>query len=123
MTTHGSDENSLSWAYGQLDWQASRNYKRGRLWIRISVRLWHSKDQISHNLAGATCTKSGGFWLSPAPGPQGTIQLQYALSQELSKLLLRNTKRSYTIQMAQASPSLPHLYSLSTRIYTPYRLV
>jgi len=61
--------------------------------------------------------------MSPTPLPQGAIQLQYAMPQELSKLPLRNTKRAHTIQMAQASPSLARLYRLSTRIYTPYRLV
>jgi len=103
--------------------KASRNYKRGRLWIRASVCLWPSKDQIPHRIAGAACTKSGGFQVSRAPRPQVTIQLQHALPQKLSKLQLRNTKRANTIQMAQASPSLPRLYQLPTRLYTPYRLI
>jgi hypothetical protein len=103
--------------------KASQNYKRGRLCIRASVRLWHSKDQISHRIAGAACTKSGGFQVPRAPRPQVTIQLQNALPQNLSKLQLRYTKCSNSIQMGQASPLLPLLYQLSTRIYMPYRLI
>ena len=61
MTGHGSEKNGLLWSDGQLDYDKLRDTKRRRLWIPASVCLWHSKDQISHRIAGAACTKSGGF--------------------------------------------------------------
>jgi len=123
VTAHGSDENSLSWADGQLD--------NDKLRETISEAVYGYAHLYAYGIAKtkflttllAQPVRNLEDFDSPAPGPQVAIQLQYALPQELSKLPLRNTKRSYTLQMAQASPSLPHLYRLSTRIYTPYRLV
>jgi len=61
MIAHGCDKNGLSWGDGQLDYDNLRETINEAIWIRASVRVWHSKDQISHRIAGAACTKSGGF--------------------------------------------------------------
>jgi len=120
MSAHGSEgKRNVVGQWEARLCQACLNHKQGRFGIRASVLVRHRKDQIYRKPAGTACTKSRGFSMSPSPRPQGEIQLQYAVPQELSKLPLPNTKRAYTIQMTHAPLSIPQLYRLYNRIYTP----
>ena len=124
MTAHGSDKNGLSWSNGQLDYEKLR--------ATISEAVSGYPHLYAYGLAKARflteLLAQPVLYLEdfkcPAPrGLKSQYSLQHALPQKLSKLQMRNTKRSNTIQIAQTSPSLPRLYQLSTRLYTPYRLI
>jgi len=73
MTAHGSEENGLSWA----DWQLDYDKLRKTICEAVSGYA-HLEDQISHNLAGTAYRNLEDF-MSPTPRPQGAIQLQYAV--------------------------------------------
>ena len=123
MTAHGSDKNGLSWSDGQLDYERLREtineavsgyahlYVYGLAKTRFLTEL---QAQPVRNLEDFTC-----------PQPHG-LNAQFSCSMPFHKNYLNYscaTQLAYTIQMAQASPSLPRLYQLSTRLYTPYRLI
>jgi len=124
MTAHGCDKNGLSWADGQLDYDKrcetiseavsgyARLYAYGIAKTRFLAELL---AQPVRNLEDFKCLQPHGL--------KAQFSCSMPLLQELSKLQFRNTKRVYTIQMAQASPSLARVYQLSTRIYTQYRLI
>jgi hypothetical protein len=62
MTAHGCEENGLSWADGQLDYDKLRQ----TICEAISgyAHLYSSgvaKTKFLTTFVGATCTKSGGF--------------------------------------------------------------
>jgi len=79
MTAHGSEENGLSWADGQLDYDKLRETICEAVSGYAHLYAYGtSKTKFLTTLLGQPIRNLEDF-KCPSPGPQGAIQLQYAV--------------------------------------------
>jgi hypothetical protein len=91
MTAHGSYKNGLSWSDGQLDYDKLRDSINGSASGYPHLYAYGiAKTRFLTELLVQPVRNLEDFKY-PSPRPQGSVQLQYALPHELSKLQLRNT--------------------------------
>jgi len=124
MMAQGSEENGLSWSDGQLVYDKLRKAICEAVSGYAHLYAYGvAKTKFLTTLLAQPVRNLEDFKSPPPHGLKAQFSCSMQCPQELSKLPLRNTKRAHTIQMAQASPSFPLLYQLSSRLYTPYRFV
>ena len=92
MIAHGSDKNGLSWSDGQIVCEKlSETINEAVSGYAHLYAYVLAKTRFLTELLAQPVRNREDFKCPPAPRPQGSVQLQYALPQELSKLQLRNT--------------------------------
>ena len=121
MTAQGCEENGLSWADGQLEYDKLRQTTREAVsgyahlyayGVPKTRFLTELLAQPVRNLADFEC-----------PQPHG-LKAQFSCSMPCHMNYLNRrcaTRNAHTL--FEASPSFPQLYLLSTRNYSPFRLV
>jgi len=121
MSAHGSDENGLSWADGQLDYAKLPETIREAVSGYAHLYAYGTaKTKFLSNLLGQPVRNMEDF---NCPPPHG-LKAQFSCSMPCHKNYLNYrcaTRNAHTL--FNASPSVPQLYRLSTRLYTPNRLV
>jgi len=82
MTAYGYEENGLSWADGRIDFDTLR--KTICMAVSGYAHLYTygiAKTKFLTTLLAQPVRNLEDFKMSPAPRPQGAIQLQYAVPQ------------------------------------------
>jgi hypothetical protein len=121
MSAHGSDENGLSWADGQLDYAMLPETIREAVSGYVHLYAYGTaKTKFLSNLLGQPVRNMEDFNFPPPH----CLKEQFSCSMPCHKNYLNYrcaTRNAHTL--FNASPSVPQLYRLSTRLFTPNRLV